>query len=400
MSALPASPALARLERTAVPAAALGLAAALYGWVTNAEQFHRSWLLAYVYWVGLALGCLSLLMVQHLTGGRWGLLIRRPLEAGARTFGLLAVAFLPVALGVKRLYVWAHAEAVAADPILQQKAAYLNVPFFLGRAGFYLAVWLLLGRALGAGSLALDGEGADYRRLSRRLRGLSGAGLLLMGLTITFSATDWTMSLDPHWFSSVYGVLFMVSQALSALSLMVLVVALLGEEPPLQRVVRAEQVHDLGKLLLAFVMLWAYLNLSQFLIVWSGNLPEEVPFYLRRATGGFQVLGLVLAALHFGLPFLLLLSRDLKRNVRLLAGIAGLLLVVRALDLLWLVGPDLQGHAEKTRATLHLHWLDLACFVGLGGLWLRVFSGELRSRPLLSAGEPEMQELLAGAPVR
>src|SRR4029434_2658651 len=209
-------------------------------------------------------------------------------------------------------------EAVRADPLLQQKTLYLNVPFFLARAVFYFAVWLAVVRFQDYWSREID-AGRNYLKASRRLRGLGGAGLLLMGLTITFSAVDWGMSLNPHWFSTVYGVLFMVGQALSAMAFIIVCVALLGAGPPLSRVLGREQVHDLGKLMLAFVMLWAYISFTQFLIIWSGNLPEEVPFYLQRLAGGWQYLALAIVLFHFALPFAVLLSRDLKRNARSLA---------------------------------------------------------------------------------
>jgi hypothetical protein len=301
--------------------------------------------------------------------------------------------FLPVALGVRSLYPWANPETVAADEALRHKSLYLNPTFFYVRAAFYFAVWNLLGYLLNKWSLALD-AGPD-RDTSRRLRGLSGLGMILLGFTITFSSVDWGMSLDPHWFSTIYGVLFMVGQALSALAFVIVCVAALGSEKPLSDVVRPGSVHDLGKLMLAFVMFWAYVNLSQFLIMWSGNLPEEIPWYIRRLEGGWQYLALVLVIFHFTLPFLLLLSRDLKRNARMLGLVAGGLLVVRLVDLYWFIAPDagVHGHA----AGLAVHWLDVAALIGIGGLWLSAFARELKGRPLVPVGEPEIRELLEEA---
>lgn len=386
-------PQLDRLERAARTAAGVGLAAALLGLVLDPDQFFRSWLFAFLFWVGVGVGCLSILLIHHLTGGMWGLVIRRLLEAGTRTFAALAILFLPLLFGMKRLYEWARPEA-ANDPILSQKALYLNVPFFAGRAAFYFAAWLFLAHFLNKWSLALD-AGED-ERLSRRLRGLSGVGLLVMGFTITFASVDWAMSLSPHWFSTVYGVLFMVGQALSALALVIVIVASIGTAPPLAGVVRKEQVHDLGKLMLAFVMLWAYINLSQFLIMWSGNLPEEIPWYMTRLSGGWQWLGLLLVIGHFVLPFLMLLSRDLKRSAALLGRVAGLVLAARVLDLFWLVAPDLAGHTAGLHAPFHIHWLDVMVPVGVGGVWLWVFTRELKGRPLLPVGDPEIRERLEG----
>jgi hypothetical protein len=226
-----------------------------------------------------------------------------------------------------------------------------------------------------------------------RMRGLGGGGLLLLGLTITFSSVDWAMSLAPHWFSTVYGVLFMVGQALSAMALVIVMVAMLGTQRPLSRVLEPVQVHDLGKLLLAFVMLWAYIQVSQWIIIWSANLPEETPWYITRLHGGWQYLALLLVVFHFLLPFLLLLSRDLKRDARRMALLAGGVLLMRVVDLYWLVAPDAPlGHAH---GGLHLHWMDLTAIVGVGGLWLWFFLRNLAGRPLLPVGEPEIRERLA-----
>jgi len=390
-------PQIDRLERSARNAAVVGLLASLIGFFVDSTQFYRSWLFAFLFWVGIAIGCLSVSMIHHLSGGMWGLVIRRILEAGTRTFAVLAVLFLPLLLGIPRIFPWARPDA-ASDPVLSQKALYLNIPFFVGRAVFYFAVWLALAYFLNRWSLALDAEETPEAgkglAIARRLRGLSGGGLLLMGLTISFASVDWAMSLDPHWFSTIYGVLFMVGQALSALALVIVLVASIGSAPPLAGVLRREQIHDLGKLMLAFVMLWAYINLSQFLIIWSGNLPEEIPWYLTRLSGGWQWLGFLLVAGHFILPFLMLLSRDLKRSALLLGRVAGLVLAVRLIDLYWLVGPDLAGHGQG--AGLHLHWLDVAAPLGVGGLWLWAFARELKGRPLLPLGEPEIRARLEG----
>jgi hypothetical protein len=387
--ALPTPASVDRLERRALPVAGVGLLACAVGLLTNPDQFYRSWLFAFLFWAGLSVGCLSILAISHLTGGMWGLLIRRYLEAGSRLFPLLAVLFLPVAVGLGRLYPWTHP---GQDPLLLHKVRYLNVPFFLGRAAFYFVVWVALAHFMSRWSRELDK--GENRKTSRKLRGLSGGGLVLIGLTITFSAFDWGMSTNPHWFSHIYGILFMVGQALSALALMIVCVARTADEKPMQDAVRPGTVHDLGKLLLAFTMLWAYVNLSQFLIIWQGNLPEETPFFLRRFQYGWQYVSVALFVFHFVVPFLLLLSRDLKRNWRVLGNLAGLMLLVRLLDLYWLVAPDLLGHGPQA-VRLTVHWLDLAAVVGVGAIWLLFFARQLRTRPVLPVGEPEIAELLA-----
>jgi hypothetical protein len=385
---LPMPARIARLERAMLPVAAAGLFLLAIGYLMNPAQFFRSYLFAYVFWAGVAVGCLSISMISHLTGGLWGLLIRRFLEAGTRTFPVLTLLFLPVAFGVGTIYSWTHP---GHDPVLLEKAIYLNVPFFLVRAAFYFAAWILLAHFLNKWSLALDA--GVSRRISRRLEALAGGGLLVLGLTITLSAIDWGMSLAPHWFSTIYGVLFMVGQVLSAMALMIVLVAILAEERPIAEAIRPRTIQDLGKLLLAFTMLWAYLNLSQFLIVWSGNLSEETPFYLQRLQGGWQYVSFVLLLFHFVIPFLLLLSRDLKRNPRRLGMLAAGMFLIRLLDLYWLLAPDLLGHGHET-VPFTLHWLDLVAPVGIGAAWLYFFLGQLRNRPILPMGEPEVMELL------
>jgi hypothetical protein len=387
----PVPPQVDVLQRRAFVGGAAGLLASLMGALVSPTQFFHSYLFAFLFWNGIALGCLSLLMIQHLTGGRWGLAIRRLLEAGTRTVPVLVLLFLPVVLGLKRIYPWAG--SAQSDPTIRHaidlKQAYLNVPFFLGRAVFYFAVWFLLAQVLNRVSLESD-MGMDLRR-ARLLRSVSGGGLLLMGLTITFMSVDWSMSLDPRWFSTIYGMLFMIGQALSALALCIVVISRIGVERPLSAVANADTLHDLGKLMLAFIMVWAYFSFSQFLIIWSGNLPEEIPWYLRRFQGGWRAVGLFLVVFHFAVPFLVLLSRGVKRRAKTIGMVALAILAVRVVDLFWLVRP------EFPHTGLDLHWLDFTLPIGIGGVWLGVFARQLKTRPLLPLGEPEVREMLAEA---
>jgi hypothetical protein len=384
-------PQLDDIARRARTLAIGGGALLTIGGAINLQQGMRSYLFGFLFWIGVAIGCQSILMIHHLSGGHWGLGIRRMLEAGSRTLRYAWVGFLPLALGVSLVFPWTHPDP--GDALLQKKLLFLNVPFFLLRAAFYFAIWALLAHLLSKWSLERDRS--DDPSYSDRLQGLSGGGLVLMGLTITFASVDWAMSLNPHWFSTIYGILFMVGQALSALAFMIVLVALVGHEKPLDAVISRESVHDLGKLLFAFVMLWAYISLSQFLIIWSANLPEEIPWYIRRLSGGWQVVALTLVFFHFALPFVLLLSRSLKRNARLLARVAAGVFLVRLVDLFWLIAPDLQGHGEAATHGLSVHPLDVVAPLFLGGVWLLLFTRELRTRPLLTPGDPELREFLA-----
>jgi hypothetical protein len=348
-------------------------------------RFLEAYLVAYIFVIGIALGCLALVMVQHLTGGAWGIVIRRTLEAACATLPALAVLFVPLALGVDMLYPWARPGAVATSDLIRHQSLYLNVPFFIGRAVFYFTAWIALALLLVFWSSRQD---RDASRGDRRFRLLAAPGLLLYGLTVTFMAVDWIMSLTPEWYSTIFGVLVMGGQALAAVAFVIAVLVALAGYGPLDHLVTPAHLHDLGKLLLAFVMLWAYFNFSQFLIVWSANLPEEIPWYLTRMRGGWGWIFLAIAVGHFALPFVLLLSRDLKRRGRLLARVAAAILVARFVDLFWMITPAFPGSGLEAIA------LDVVALFGIGGVFLAVFLMVLTRRPLLPVNDPFLAEAL------
>jgi hypothetical protein len=385
--------ALGKVERRALAVAGVFLLATALGLGLDRGQFLRSWLLAFLFWLGLAVGSLGLALLNQLTGGLWGVVPRRLHEAAARTIPLLALAALPLLAGAATLYPWAGPQA-ATDDVLRRKAAYLNLPFFAARAVVYFAVWSALAYLLSAWSLR-QGEAPDAARAGR-LRGLGAIGLVLLSLTTTFAAIDWGMSLAPHWFSTIYGVLFIVAWTLGALSFTIVALAGLASRPPFDAACAPGVVQDLGKLLLTFTMLWGYVNFSQLLIVWSGNISDETPFYVRRLSGGWQLMAIALLVFHFALPFALLLSRSLKRNARALAAVAALMLVMQLVDLFWLIGPDLAGPGVPA-PPLRIHWLDPTAVLGLGGLWLFLLARQAAKRPLLPAHEPALEKLLARA---
>lgn len=378
---------LRRIRRRAGWAFVAGAILCFIGAILDPSQFLRSHLLALVFWLSIALGCLAVLQVQHVSPGGWSAMIRRPLEAAARTVWVLGLLFLPILVGLPRLYAWARPEVVQADEILRHKAPYLNVPFFVVRTALYFAVWIGFAYMLSRMSLAQD-RAYDPER-ARRMRTLSAVGLLAYGLTMTFASFDWLMSLEPHWYSTIFGVYVIGGQAVSAMCFVILVALYLARRPPMAGALRPRHFHDFGKMLMAFVMLWAYFGFSQFLIIWSGNLPEEVPWFKDRMTGGWRWVSLSLILLHFVLPFLLLLSRDLKRSSRRLAAVAGFILLMRWVDLYWLIMPAF--HHES----LKVHWIDIAVTVAVGGLWTWAFVRELGSRPLLPIHEPLLREALA-----
>jgi hypothetical protein len=353
------------------------------------QPFFSAYLSAYIFWIGITVGCLALLMLHHLVGGRWGFMIQRVLEAAIQTLPVMALLFIPLLFGLSDLYPWARAEVVAADPLLQQKAAYLNIPFFVARAVVYFVVWIVLGRLLVKWSLEQD-RTADPT-LTQRLQKLSGPGLVLYGLTVTFSAIDWVMSLEPKWYSTIFGMIFMVSDGLAALAFVIVVSDLIKNEPPLAQVISADRFHDLGNLLLALVMLWAYMHFSQFLLIWSENLAEEIPWYLHRMNGGWEWVALALVLFLFALPFVLLLSRTTKRSAVILARVATVILFMHWLAIFWMVAPSFYP------ATFHIHWMDIVAPVGIGAVWFATFLGYLRTRSLLPLRDPRFVELLEQA---
>lgn len=377
-----------RIQRAGMGAALLGLVLTGIGIVLAGQtRFFQAYLVAYTFVFGIALGSMALLMVYHLSGGAWGLVIRRPLEAAVGTLPAMAVLFLPIAFGVHDLYHWSHEEAVASDRILQLKQPYLNTTFFYIRQVIYFAVWLAMGRALLRWSAEQDRSGDPA--LIRKFSILSGGGLVVYSLTLTFAMVDWTMSVNPHWFSTMWGPLHMVGQGLSAFAFAIAVLILLARTAPLDRVITSHHLHDLGKLLFAFLMLHAYLSFSQFLIIWSANLTEEIPHYLIRWDSGFQYVSAFIILGHFALPYVLLLSRDIKRDFSKLQIIAGWVLAARVVDYYWHVAPEF--HPEGLRIDI----LDVATPIALGGVFLALFAARLRQQALLPVHDPGLPKALA-----
>lgn len=352
------------------------------------SQFFHSYLFAYVFWIGLSLGSMAIYLIHAMTGGGWGAVIRRILEASTRVLPLMGLLFLPIVLAVAtgRLYIWSNPEVVAANEVLQRKAIYLNNNFFYGRAAIYFAVWLAITYQLNKWSQKQDE--AITPKVQTRLQEVGGFGLLLYGLTMTFAAIDWMMSLDPEWPSTMYGLMVITGQVLSSFAFVIAVASKLVDHKPMSDYMGATHFHDLGKLLLAFVMIWAYLSFSQFLIIWSGNLPEEIPWYIHRIGHGWQIVALALVLFHFALPFLLLLSRTLKQKWSLLTRVAIAILVMRFVDLFWLIAP------EFSREGLSVHWMDFTLPIGIGGLWLAGFFYQLKGRPLLPVNDPDLKEVV------
>jgi hypothetical protein len=378
---------LARLRRGALIAGVAGVVLCLLGAFFNLTQFFHSYLWAYLFWLGLALGCFGITMLQHVTGGRWGLAIRRLLETGAMTLPLMALLFVPLIFGLSNIYEWTHDEVVQNDPILQHKQPYLNIPFFLVRAALYFVIWI--GMALLLNRWSAEQDRTANPNIPRRFRLVSAPGLLIYVLTVTFAVFDWSMSLEPHWYSTIYGAIYIVSQGLTAFAFMIIMAAMLAPRTRLHEVATPTVFNDLGNLLLAFVMLWGYMSFSQFIIIWSGNLPEEVTWYLHRSAGGWVWVAVALFVFHFAFPFMMLLPRQNKRRPHILLRLALFVFIFHLVHLFWLVMPAF--HQEG----FHFHWLDLAAPIAIGGIWLTAYLWLLQRRPLVALKDHRWEE--AGA---
>lgn len=361
-----------------VVAAAAG-ALSILGFFTSRTDFAYSYLIAFLFWFAITIGSMPLIMIHHLTAGGWGQVTRRILEIFLKNVPLLLLAFVPVVFCMKELYIWTHADLVQHDKILQAKQYYLNVPFFLGRAGVYFLLWFFFSWVLCRGSLEYDRTG--NAAVKRRLAAASGIGLVVYSMTSSFAGIDWTMTLDPYWFSTIYGAFYMVGNGVAAFAAAIVTARFLTDLGPLRPVMNAERSHDLGKLLFAFIMLWAYMHLSQFIIVWSGNLPEETPWYMRRFRNGWTFISLMVTFFHFAIPFLILLSRDLKRNIHAVSIVAGVILFMHWVEIFLFVKPV---HYER----LSFHWLDLTCTLALGGLFKFFILGAFLKEPLTFSDDP------------
>lgn len=380
---------LHRLRLVGLVFAGAGGAVSLYGWINLPERFYPAWLTAWFYWLGMALGCLAMAMLHGMTGGAWGRAIRRVIEAGYQTLPLLALLFTPFWLGVGRIYEWADPEALRQHESLTRKSGYLNVAGFQVRAIIYLAVWMAITWVLDRSS-PNDEPSLETPR-SQRLQRHSGLCFIAFGVTMTLASVDWVMSLEPEWYSTMYGLIHMAGQAVSGLSLALVVVVALGGFEPWSQIVTPVRRNDLGNLLLAAVMFWAYCSFFQYLVIWSGNLPEENVWYVHRSRGGWQYLAMGLAGLHFAAPFLLLLSRQMKRQATDIGRIALLLLFMRYADLYWLIVPGFERGASGAQ-DLTFHWLDLATLATIGGAWLAVFAWRLSARVRLPMYDPDFKE--------
>jgi hypothetical protein len=352
------------------------------------EQFFKSYLIGFWMWFGAGAGCLVILMTQYLSGGAWGIVIRRILEAGAKTLYVFALLFLPLLIFREKLYWWTT-PAGLADKVIHAKALYLNVPFLWVRWVIYAFFFIVVTKVLTSWSKSEDEtKSTDY---SKKMEALSGPGVLAFFLLMTFCAVDYLMTLDPYWYSTVYGFMIVIGGCLTAMSVTIATLTVLARYEPMHHAITKRHLHDLGKLLFALTMLWAYLNFSQLLITWSANLPTEIGWYIRRWNGGWGWVGILMLVGHFLLPFLLLLSQDLKKNPNTIRNIAIYLVIIHAVDVYYLVEPNF---SDVKNPQFTLSWLDITALIGFGGLWLAMFFRNLPAMPLLPLGAPDLKKAL------
>lgn len=366
------------------------LIAALIGTPEQKEQALRSWLLGFIFWGGIGIGCLGILILQYLFRGAWSVVVRRVVEAGARTLPVILILFLPLLAGVGHLYEWTHMQD---DPVVAYRGWYLTATGWGIRALLYFALWGVMVYLLNKWGGNQD-KAENYEESAKWLgtaTAFCGPTMVFFVLVVTFASVDWVMSLDPHWFSTIWGLLYVVGWGLSAFCFVVVILASISNEAPMNRILGKKHFHDIGKLMLALVMVWAYFNFSQYLIIWSGNLPEETAWYLKRYKGIWGWISVILIFFHFAFPFLVLLNRDVKRNSKYLAMMAIFILVLRLIDYFFMIGPSPRVHGTGAET---ISWMDFVAPIAVGGIWLWAFFGQIQKRPIVPFNDPFLESAI------
>jgi hypothetical protein len=383
---IPAGHPWQRLPWIGLAAGGAGLVVSLLLGAGQPEQFYFSWLTAFLFWLSLALGAQFFVLSHFVSKASWSVVVRRLAENVMAALPLFALLFVPILVGLDRLFPWADPAELAHHPLPPGKERYLNPTFFIARAAIYLAAWSIIAAWIGGRSRRQDqtGEVAITLRLIRH----SAPALVLFAVTVSFAAVDWIMSLDPHWYSTIFGVYYFAGCVVGCFALLVVLAAAMRRAGLLSTALTVEHFHDLGKLLFAFTVFWAYIAFSQYFLIWYGNIPEETVFYLHRAEGSWRTVSVLLGAGHFGAPFLFLMPRTIKRRTGLLVLGAVWMLGMHFVDLHWLVMPALHPHG------LHPSLLDLSTLVAIGGLFAAVVGWRMRAHALLPIRDPRLDESL------
>lgn len=373
-------PQMDRVQRSCLFVGIVALAISVAGLFTDPTHFWQSYLFAFLFWAGLALGCMGVFFLHNVVGGNWGVAIRRFVEAGTRTLPLVAVFLIPLFFAMHTLYTWTHADVRAHDFAVGHKAAYMNIPLFIVRAAVYFAIWFFFGFRILRMTNEHDrtGDPALFGRIKR----FSAPALLIFVVSTTYAFVDWIMSAEPDWYSTIYPWMFTIGQVVLTFAFVIALLVLLSKREPFASFLTRQHYHDLGNLLLAFTMVWTYFSISQFLIIWAENLPDEIPWYVRRFSGGWGYIAFFIAIFHFCVPFFLLLMRFVKKNAGRLRALAIWMIIMRIVDVFWIVEP-----AYRQRG-FEIYWTDVVAPIGLGGIWLAFFIWNLKSRPLLANHDP------------
>jgi len=371
------------LGKYALIAGLLFLAISAWGYWQDSTQFYLAYMTSFVFWLAISLAGLFFTMLHHLTGAKWSIVLRRIAESMMAPFPLMLILFVPLVFGLHDLYHWSHPEVVAVDEILQKKAAYLNTPFFLIRTAFYFLVWIVLSRSLTKLSLTQD-HSYDEKKVIM-MRKISALGMILFAITITFSAFDWLMSLDAHWFSTIFGVYIFSGAFLGGLTFMIMFGVYLRRHNIMNNIFTVEHYHDLGKLTFGFIIFWAYMAFSQYFLIWYANLPEENFWYLYRWDNSWETISLIIVFGHFVIPFLGMITRGAKRSLVFLPIMAGWIFIMHWVDLYWVVMPT------HYRDGFHFSWVDITTFIGIGGLFIFIFFKHFTNHPVVPIKDPALE---------
>jgi hypothetical protein len=377
---------IARFQPVALGVGVLGIAVSVVGFVINRAQFFRSWLPSYLFWFSIVAGALAVLMLQYVTGGEWGLMIRRPLGAAARTMWVMLLLFIPIAVGFRDIYPWANTAWEGFNEVHALKGKYLDPQFFFIRVAVYFAFFLIWAWRIRVLSLEFYRNRSPYTELSRRK--WAASGLVLVVLVMTFLSIDWMMSTEPKWSSTMYGITFTVGCGLSAFAFVTFFLARLAHTDAMSEVLRPTHLRDLGNLMLAFVMFYAYTSFSEYLLIWYANLHEEIPHYLVRQHGMWGVLAGMIIVFHFFLPFFMLLMRSIKDRPQTIAVVTVIIIVMRYIAIYWLVAPSWYGEHFA------YSWMDLSSLIGIGGIWLWAFIGQLKGQTIIPIHETWVEEAI------
>lgn len=385
------------LRSLALGVGGIGTLIMAVGLYLDTEQALRSWLLGFIFWGGIGIGAIGIIILQYLTGGAWGVVIRRTVEAASRTLPLIILLFVPIALGVyfHKFYEWTHLPPT--DHVIHARGWYMTVWGWTLRSVIYFVIFGVMVYLLNKWSAKQD-DSTTYEEAAGwlgRATAFSGPTMVIFALVVTFAVVDWVMTLEPHWFSTIWGLLFVAGWALSCLCFSVIVLVFLHDKVPMNNVLGRRHFHDLGKLMLALVMVWAYFNFSQYLIIYSGNIPEETVWYIRRTTGGWGYMAWGLILFHFAVPFLILLQQDLKRKPKRLAAVALFILFMRLVDMFFLIGPSprIDAHGGPQGAFI-ISWMDIVAPIAIGGWWVWYFLGQLMKRPLVPVKDPFLENAI------